>query len=128
MRQLPSGFPDRYRKFADKACIGESEHHRWPGAANMGGGARHLGRSTSWCRPHMSSSSDLKRYLPGPYHGVSRACLQKCIDGFMFRFNRRRPGTAAAQAFDSGRRRSCSCSISTQACPEAWSHIQPLFN
>ena len=33
--------------------------------------------------------SNLKRYLLGTYHGVSRAYLQEYIDEFVFRFNRR---------------------------------------
>ena len=34
--------------------------------------------------------ANVKRFMLGTFHGVSSACLQKYLDEFAFRFNRRR--------------------------------------
>ncbi len=52
-------------------------------------------RRMSSCRPSIGSSSNLKTWALGVYHGVRRKHLQAYLDEFAFRFNRRKSRHAA---------------------------------
>jgi len=63
-------------------------------------------------RPHPSRFSNLKTWLNGTHHGVEPKYLQRYVDEFVFRFNRRNTPMAAFQSV-------LGIASSIQPCPAA---------